>query len=63
MYASEVIGVAPDMAKEIPIRIAVAGGKSKAEAILAARSLLQEGYLIIDEEAAAAILEYLPSEG
>lgn len=63
VYASEVIGVAPEMAKEIPIRIAVAGGKSKAEAILAARSLLQEGYLIIDEEAAAAILEYLPSEG
>ncbi len=63
VYASEVIGVAPDMAKKIPIRIAVAGGKSKAEAILSAKSLLQDGYLIIDEEAATAILQYLPSEG
>ncbi len=58
VYANEVIGVSPDMAKNIPIRIAVAGGKSKAQAILATKSILAEGYLIIDEEAANEILEY-----
>ena len=63
VYASEVIGVAPDMAKKIPIRIAVAGGKSKAEAIVATRSLLQEGYLIVDEDAATAILNHLAVKG
>ena len=59
VYATEVIGVGPDMAKNIPIRIAVAGGKSKAEAIIATKSLLQDGYLILDEEAAIAILDNL----
>ena len=57
VYANEVIGVSPDMAKNIPIRIAVAGGKTKAKAILATTSMLKEGYLIIDEEAANGILE------
>ena len=57
VYASEAIGVSPDMAKNIPIRIAVAGGKTKAKAILAARSILEKGYLIIDEDAALGILE------
>ena len=59
VYASEAIGVSPEMAQDIPIRIAVAGGSSKAEAIIAAKSLLHNGYLIIDEEAANAILHHL----
>ena len=62
IYGSEVIGIAPDMAKNIPIRIAVAGGASKAEAILATTQLLGEGYLIIDEEAAKAILDLLTAK-
>lgn len=56
VYASESIGVAPEIAKNIPIRIAVAGGPSKANAILAARALLEGSYLILDEAAARQIL-------
>ena len=59
VYASEVIGVSPTMAKKIPYRIAVAGGKEKASAILATKALLEDGYLILDEEAARAIIAIL----
>ena len=38
-------------------------GRSKAEAIMATKSLLQDGYLLLDEEAADAILELLASKG
>lgn len=59
IYESEVIGVSPTMAIKIPYRVAVAGGKEKASAILASRVLLEDSYLILDEEAARAILEKL----
>lgn len=57
VYQSEVIGVSPAMAKNIPYRIAVACGEKKAEAILATKVLLEGSYLILDENAARAILE------
>lgn len=56
VYASESIGVGPEEARKIPIRIAVAGGSSKANAILAARELLKGSYLILDEGAAKKII-------
>ena len=57
VYATESIGVAPHIAMTIPIRIAVAGGTSKANAILATRDLLKNSFLILDEGAARAILK------
>ena len=59
VYAQEVIGVSPNMAKKIPYRIAVAGGEEKARAILASKALLEDGYLILDEEAARSIVKVL----
>ena len=59
VYGQEVIGVSPSMAKNIPYRIAVAGGEEKASAILASKALLQEGYLILDESAARGIMKIL----
>lgn len=59
VYGQDVIGVSPSMAKNIPYRIAVAGGEEKASAILASRALLKEGYLILDEGAAREILKIL----
>lgn len=59
VYATESIGVSPDLARVIPKRIAVAGGASKATAILAIRDLLKESYLVIDESAAREIIKKL----
>ena len=55
VYATDSIGVGPEMAKKIPVRIAIAGGASKAEAILATSTLLKDSYLILDEGAAKKI--------
>ncbi|WP_070000502.1 sugar-binding transcriptional regulator [Cellulosilyticum sp. I15G10I2] len=57
VYATQSIGVAPDIARTIPIKIAVAGGVSKANAILATRALLKNSYLILDEAAAREIVK------
>lgn len=59
VYQSEVIGVSPVMARQIPYRIAVACGEGKAQAILATKGLLEDSYLILDESAARAILKIL----
>ncbi|MDF2615232.1 MAG: sugar-binding transcriptional regulator [Clostridia bacterium] len=59
VYATQSIGVAPDIAMTIPTRIAVAGGASKASAILATRALLKNSYLILDEGAAREIIKKL----
>ena len=59
VYGQEVIGVSPSMAKNIPCRIAVAGGEEKARAILATKALLEDGYLILDEDAGRAIIDIL----
>ncbi len=56
VYATASIGVEPEIAKTIPVRIAVAGGTSKAEAIMATSTLLKGSYLILDEGAAQYIL-------
>ncbi len=57
VYATQSIGVAPDVARTIPIKIAVAGGASKASAILATRVLLRNSYLVLDEAAAREIVQ------
>lgn len=57
IHRAKNIGLTLDMAMQVPIRIAVAGGKSKAAAILAVRELLKDSYLIIDEGAAEEILK------
>ncbi|MHC1748368.1 MAG: sugar-binding transcriptional regulator [Cellulosilyticaceae bacterium] len=57
IYAPKTLGVDLEIAKKIPIRIAVAGGKTKAKAILAATELLRDSYLILDEGAAVEIIE------
>ena len=56
VYATGSIGVEPEIAKAIPVRIAVAGGESKADAIMATSTLLKGSYLILDEGAAKRIL-------
>ncbi len=63
VYATQSIGVAPDIARTIPIKIAVAGGASKARAILATRALLKNSYLVLDEAAARAILKTAENDG
>lgn len=57
VHSTKNIGLDWDLAKEVPIRIAVAGGKSKATAIMAVKKILQGSYLIIDEGAAKEILK------
>ena len=59
IYHSEVIGVSPNMAEQIPKRIAVACGKGKARAIIAVKALLKGSFLVLDESAARAILKLL----
>lgn len=62
VYATQCIGVAPDIARIIPIKIAVAGGVSKASAILAAKALLKNSFLILDEGAAREIVKKMTDE-
>ncbi len=57
VYASQSIGVEPDIAATIPIKIAVAGGSLKASAILATKELLKNSYLVLDEGAARNIIQ------
>ena len=57
VYKSDVIGVSPEMAVNIPYRIAAASSAEKAEAILASKSLLKGSYLILDESLAKALIE------
>ncbi|PHV72105.1 Cro/Cl family transcriptional regulator [Sporanaerobium hydrogeniformans] len=59
VYASQAIGVSPAIAKQIPLRLAIAGGESKASALLATRELIEGGYLIIDESVAQEIIKKL----
>lgn len=59
VYATQSIGVTPDVAAKIPVKIAVAGGSLKADAILATRELLKNSYLVLDEAAAVKIAEQM----
>lgn len=56
VYKSRTIGVKLESMKKLPFSIAVAGGYSKAKAIIALRKYLKKGYLIIDEGAAKEII-------
>lgn len=60
VYSSRSMGIKLEDVKKIPFTIAVAGGASKAKAILATSHLLQSGTLIMDEGAAEQILAYNP---
>lgn len=56
VYASNCIGLKTDDLRQIPNRIGVAGGRQKAEAIVAIYSHWRNGVLITDEGAARQIL-------
>ncbi len=57
VYTSRSIGITIEEMKDLNYPIAVAGGSSKAEAILAVRKFVAKGCLIIDEGAAKRIIE------
>ncbi|MGL4345305.1 MAG: sugar-binding transcriptional regulator [Cellulosilyticaceae bacterium] len=56
VYKGNNIGLDVEDVLKIPMKLAVAGGTSKAEAILAARNLLIGSYLVLDEAAAKELL-------
>jgi len=57
IFSSRSIGIHMDELKNLVCPIAVAGGRSKAEAIIAVRRLLNNACLVIDEGAANGIIE------
>ncbi|MFP4697676.1 MAG: sugar-binding transcriptional regulator [Eubacteriales bacterium] len=59
VYTSRSIGIKLEQMKKISYPIAVAGGKSKAKAILAVRDFIRKGCLVIDEGAANEIIKIL----
>lgn len=63
IYTSRSIGVTIDQMKDLRNAIAVAGGASKAEAILAVRDILRGGCIIMDEGAANGVLTTLDQLG
>ncbi|MGL4738833.1 MAG: sugar-binding transcriptional regulator [Cellulosilyticaceae bacterium] len=56
VYKGNNIGLDMEDVMQIPVKLAVAGGTSKAKAILAARKLLRGSYLVLDEAAAKELL-------
>lgn len=56
VYASRTVGIKLDDIKKIPYMIALAGGTSKAQAIMAAGHLLRNGCIVMDEGAANEII-------
>ncbi|MGL4345979.1 MAG: sugar-binding transcriptional regulator [Cellulosilyticaceae bacterium] len=56
VYSSTNIGIDLETAMQIPTRLAIAGGTSKVDAILAAKELLKDSYLVLDESAAKEVL-------
>ena len=59
VYSTPTIGVNDEVISKIENRIAIAGGKSKAEAIVAIESNLYESVLITDEGAARKIIDII----
>lgn len=57
VYSASNIGLSLELAQKIKKRIVVAGGKSKAKALMATKKILKNSYLVIDEGVARAILE------
>ena len=62
VYSSSSVLINVDDARKIDIQIAVAGGKSKAEAIVATELNNSKGILITDEGAARKILEIIKKD-
>jgi len=58
VYSSRSVGIQLDEVKNISYMIAVAGGSSKAEAIMAVKHLLRKGCIVMDEGAANEIVTY-----
>lgn len=58
VYSSRSVGIQLDEINNISYMIAVAGGSSKAQAIMAAGHLLKKGCIVIDEGAANEIIKY-----
>jgi central glycolytic genes regulator len=57
VYTSRSIGIKLEEMTKLEFPLAVAGGASKAKAILAVKDLFEKGCLVIDEGAAAQIIE------
>lgn len=57
IYSATNIGLDLEVAMQISTRIVLAGGTSKAVALLATKSLLSGSYLVMDEGAARSMLE------
>lgn len=57
IYASRSVGITLDQMTELKYPIAVAGGYSKSDAILAVSDILKRGCVIMDEGAARGIIE------
>lgn len=58
VYSPATIGIDIETAFKIKHRIAIAGGESKASAIFSANKIITDSYLITDEAAAKAILDF-----
>ena len=58
VYSPATIGIDMENALKIKQRIAIAGGESKASAIFSANKIIKGSYLITDEAAARAILDF-----
>ena len=56
VYSTENIGIDLQVAMQIPQKVIVAGGKSKALAMLAIKNFIKQSYLIIDEGIALEML-------
>lgn len=59
VYTSRSIGIKLEEMTNLTYPIAVAGGKSKAESIIAVRHLIKKGCLVIDEGAAKEIIKLI----
>ncbi|MEF9959498.1 MAG: sugar-binding domain-containing protein [Niameybacter sp.] len=57
IYSATNIGLDLEMVKRISTRVVLAGGSSKAVALLATKELLKDSYLILDEGAAKKMIE------
>jgi central glycolytic genes regulator len=63
IYASRSIGITIDQMTELKYPIAVAGGRSKSDAILSVKKLLSRGCVIMDEGAANGVIALFRSKG
>ena len=58
VYKMPTTGIDLEIALKIPKRIILAGGASKAEALMATKMLLKQSYLVVDEALAKNLISY-----